>query len=197
MTDPFSRLPMSVEIGGRSLPIDPDFRLMVHLETAILRERQKAVAQAMLRFYRGRLPTDLDGAVAALLWFYRCGRAEPLEGGAAAGRNRCYDFRQDADALYASFRQAYHIDLHQDALHWWAFRTLMFGLPEDTPFSRAVHIRTVDTTDMSREDRKRYSKLKRRFALSEAEKHMTLEERDAWMKAYVARRFAELEAGNH
>lgn len=62
---------------------------------------------------------------------------------------RSYDFEIDADALYTSFREAYGIDLLQEDLHWWAFRELMLGLPDDTPFKQRVYYRTGSTEGMS------------------------------------------------
>lgn len=189
----FGPLPSAVKVNGCETPVDPDFRWMVSFETAVLGGRQEELAEIMERFYLGRIPEALDGAAEALLWFYRCGRESAQ--GEGGGEKRCYDFRQDADALYASFYQAYHTDLRKGALHWWAFRQLMFGLPEDTPFMQRVYIRTVDTTGMGREEKKRYAKLKQRFAVREDGRPMTLEERDAWMKAYVGRRFREARNG--
>lgn len=197
MTPPFAPLPEAVEVGGAVVPVDPDFRIFVALETAVLRREEADIGVLLRRFYRNRPPEDLSAAVDRLLWFYRIGKE--LRGdvpGGCAGSGRCYDFEQDADALYTSFFQAYRIDLAAAQLHWWSFRRLMFALPPDTPFMQRVHYRTADISGLSQKERQRYAKLRERFALREAVGvRMTLAQRDAWMKEYVKRRFEEYRRG--
>nr|DAZ17636.1 MAG TPA: hypothetical protein [Caudoviricetes sp.] len=54
-----------------------------------------------------------------------------------------YDIRFDGDYIYASFLQAYGIDLFdvQGELHWKKFNALLSGLPEGTKFMEVVKIR--------------------------------------------------------
>lgn len=54
-----------------------------------------------------------------------------------------YSISHDAEYIYASFIQAYGIDLieQQGKLHWLKFKALLAGLPEDTKFERVVSIR--------------------------------------------------------
>jgi len=53
------------------------------------------------------------------------------------------DFSKDAEYIYASFRQAYNVNLHheQGKLHWHEFKALLSGLPSDTVMQRIVQIR--------------------------------------------------------
>lgn len=53
-------------------------------------------------------------------------------------------FTQDAGLIYASFRQAYNINLFNeyDNLHWFEFIELLNGLPESTVLSQVRHIRS-------------------------------------------------------
>lgn len=177
---------------GRQVPIDPDFRIMMELETATL--YGEPTGGAFLRFYRGAVPLDMDGAAQALLWFYRCGEQAETKPDGPSRSQPAYDFRQDADALYVSFHEAYHIDLADVRLHWWKFRKLMFGLPGGTPFGQRVHYRLADAAGMSKAEKKQYAKMKERYALKQpGQKRMTLEERDAWMKDYADRKFAAYE----
>lgn len=192
------RLPSSVEAAGEARAVDPDFRLMVELEAAaasaegLVPEQLEALLR---RFYRQEPPPGPEDAVEGMLWFYRCGREEQGGKGAATGP-RAYDFGQDAEALYTSFLQAYRIDLSADAVHWWKFRRLMFGLPADTPFAQRLHYRTADTSGMGKEPRKHYGKMKRLYAIgAQSRRRETLAQRDARMQAYVERRFAEAERG--
>lgn len=193
------RLPRHVEVLGTRWPVDPDFRLMVELETAAAGPSELSpdlLGDLLERFYPQGVPPDAGGAVEGMLWFYRCGKEDEPEGGGAASHTKLYDFEQDGEALYTSFLQAFRIDLTSDSVHWWQFRRLMFGLPADTPFAQRLHYRTADTSGMGKEQRKHYAKMKRLFAIREpARAHETLEQRNARMRAYVERRYAEVERG--
>lgn len=190
------RLPDSVEEDGGRYAVDPDFRLMVELESAVEDGLSpEALEDILRRFYRQTPPSAPEAAVDGLLWFYRCGREETEEGG-ASGKTRVYDFGQDAEALYTSFLQAYRIDLSVDAVHWWAFRRMMFGLPADTPFAQRLHYRTADTSGMGKEQKKHYARMKKLYAIRQrASGRETLAQRDARMLAYVERRFSEVNGG--
>lgn len=54
-----------------------------------------------------------------------------------------YSLKYDAEYIYASFMQAYGIDLveEQGKLHWFKFQALLAGLPENTKFRQVVSIR--------------------------------------------------------
>lgn len=54
-----------------------------------------------------------------------------------------YDIRYDGDYIYASFLQAYGIDLFdvQGKLHWKKFNALLSGVPEGTKFMEVIKIR--------------------------------------------------------
>lgn len=54
-----------------------------------------------------------------------------------------YDIRYDGDYIYASFLQAYNMDLFdmQGKLHWKKFNALLSGLPEGTKLMEVVKIR--------------------------------------------------------
>lgn len=72
-----------------------------------------------------------------------------------------YDIRYDGDYIYASFLQAYGIDLFdvQGELHWKKFNALLSGLPEGTKFMEVIKIRKWkpqkgDSTEYKEEMRK-------------------------------------------
>ena len=56
------------------------------------------------------------------------------------------DLDQDAEFLYASFIQAYGINLIQEqgVLHWLEFKALLNGLPESTIIKQIIHIRSYE-----------------------------------------------------
>ncbi len=56
---------------------------------------------------------------------------------------RVLDFTQDAETIYASFRQAYGIDLYEEQgrMDWRIFMALFQGLPENTKIREIMSIR--------------------------------------------------------
>lgn len=54
-----------------------------------------------------------------------------------------FSFKHDSDYIFASFMQAYGIDLieAQDKLHWRKFNSLLNGLPDNTKFMNVLRIR--------------------------------------------------------
>lgn len=192
--NPFRTLPQTVEIGGRYISIDPDFRVFVALETE-MESDEPDVAGVISAFYRGVVPQDVEKAVEKFILFYSChdGGEEYRPNTESKGKDagKWYDFAQDADALLASFLDAYGIDLSTAELHWWTFRRLMLNLPPDTPFMQRVKYRTADTSKMTKEERKHYIKMRNIYALKRSIPAMTVEQRDDAMREKMRRRYEE------
>lgn len=148
-------------------------------------------------FYGPNWPQPYEEAIQQAIWFYRLGKGaeKPSEAKQDLSKaKRSYDFEIDADALYTSFLTAYNIDLLTDSLHWWVFRELMLGLPEETAFKQRVYYRTDDTTGMSSKQKKQFEAMRARYAIPERgriDRKLTLADRNAAMQRYVAQRFEE------
>ncbi|MBF0709723.1 MULTISPECIES: Gp15 family bacteriophage protein [unclassified Gemella] len=71
------------------------------------------------------------------------GNPMPLKKGEKQEK-RVYSLRYDGDYIFASFLQAYNIDLieQQGKLHWKKFNALLVGLPKDTKFMQVCKIRS-------------------------------------------------------
>lgn len=80
-----------------------------------------------------------------------------------------YSFEHDADYIYASFIQAYGIDLIEvrGELDWRKFNALLQGLPSDTKFKEVVEIRQrpYEKGKASQEQNKNLRELKNIYAL--------------------------------
>lgn len=76
-------------------------------------------------------------------------------------QQKCVDYDFDAAEIYASFWQAYGIDLvrQQGKLHWCAFQALFDGLPDDTPIRRIMRIRTEEMPPLTRSNAKQIQSL--------------------------------------
>ena len=188
-------LPDTVEIGGNTYPIETDFRAGIAFELAVQRGEQSIRAWLEPWFPDG-CPRDVEGAIKAAVWFYSCGvtkditKDEKTHRGATNAKQG-YSFDADADALISSFWQTYNIDLTTERLHWWVFRKLMFGLPDECEFSKRVYYRTCDLKDLPKKERERITKMRNKIAIEKPGGKMTLEERNTQMRDYVKRRHKE------
>lgn len=82
------------------------------------------------------------------------------------------DLSLDAEFIYASFRQAYQINLlkEQNRLSWIEFKTLLNALPDDTVMQRIIAIRQwEDDGEGSKKYRDNMRKLKAKYSLDERE----------------------------
>jgi len=192
------RPPETVSIGGQVWPIETAFYIWVEFELIMqdpdLTDAEKIAAVLSLCF--DTVPADINGALEGLLWFYRCGKepeSSKVEGGGSAPK-KAYCFEQDAELIYASFMAAYGIDLNESDMHWWKFRALFRGLPQESEIMKVMGYRTADLKGLSKAQKKVYEKLRKIYALKNkrsVESVMSLRERDQRMKDYVARRFEE------
>lgn len=167
-------LPNTVTVDGEPVTINTEHTVGIRFEALIgsaYDDRTKF--DAALALYFPTVPRNREGAMEALLWFYRCGkRPEESDG------RRAYDFSLDHDLIHASLWKEYGVDIYSTTLHWWAFRSLLFGLSEDSPFMKAVGYRLMTIpAKMDREQREFYAKMKRIYALDPVEtKTMTIED---------------------
>lgn len=191
-------LPDTVKIGGRDWPINTAFYVWALFEITMqepsLTDAEKTVQALSLCF--PTVPPDIKGALDALLWFYRCGEEAPAwgKGGGGGSYKKAYCFEQDAGLIYASFMACYGIDLTETDLHWWKFRALFRGLPQDCELVRVMGYRTADLKGMGKAQKKLYEKMRKVYALKNdrsVESAVSLAERNQKMKDYVARRFEE------
>lgn len=92
-----------------------------------------------------------------------------------------YDISLDGDYIYASFMQAYGIDLLEERgeLHWKKFNALLSGLPEGTKFVEVIKIRKYKPR---KGDSQAYidemMKLKKEYALPDSEEYDDEEDDD-------------------
>lgn len=85
-------------------------------------------------------------------------------------QTKTVDFALDGDFIYASFMQAYDIDLmeHQGKLHWKKFIALFQGLPDGTKIKEVMRIRGMDVpapTKYNSKELQNITELKSYYAL--------------------------------
>lgn len=82
------------------------------------------------------------------------------------------DLEKDAEFIFASFLQAYGMNLiqQQGILTWIEFRALLKGLPQNTIMQQIIQIRQWEPyKGVSKEERQRMFELKRQYSLREEE----------------------------
>lgn len=185
-------LPETVTVDGRDYFITTDYRDWIRFEKMISSDEldDSEKIRIMLEFFEPDedgcvdLPVNIAEALNALVWFYGCGDAEQSRERRKKGE-KIYDFDEDISLIHAGFKQSYDIDLfYAEHFHWWAFRSLLEAIPDNTRFSQIVSIRAADLSEMSKSERKRYAKLKEACALKGKEpkrKAMTQAEREQEM----------------
>lgn len=85
---------------------------------------------------------------------------------------KALDLEEDAEYIYASFRQAYGINLYEERgkMHWNEFQALLNGLPEDTIMQKIISIRLWKPSKHDdSEYKKSMRKLQKKYALKDEE----------------------------
>lgn len=174
------------------VPIDTDFRRMVQFELLMQDASIPAgvkLPAAMALVYTQPVP-NLSEAWDGLLWYYAGGQA--AAGGKGKAGRRVYDFDADGERIYASFWQAYRIDLQETPLHWFAFRLLLFSLPQDTPQGAVMYYRGLDAAKAKGEERRRILKMQSLYGLDKGD-HLSKAQREAAWLAKMEQRRREVE----
>ncbi len=171
-------LPETVDVSGRMLHVNTDFRAGILFELLITEDRQLSPAEkvaAGLGIWFTRLPVDVDSIAAwqAAVEFYCCGKTPQEESSTVRNKKgftgRVYSYEHDADYICAAFQSEYGIDLTTAELHWWRFRALFRGLSSSTELVRIMGYRAADTSQIkSKEERARITRLKILYALPSA-----------------------------
>lgn len=186
------RPPTSIKVGDESYTIRSDFRTGIAFEIAV--EAGEEDINKLLKLYFERVPKNITEAVKAVLWFFRCGQEKKKDSGNGGNGKQGYSFVTDSTAIYADFLKHYGIDLSSAALHWWTFRALLMGLPDDSNFKMRVYYRTCDLKKLPKNERERIKKIRKQIEIETNTKtggKLSLVERNAKMLAYVTKRSAE------
>lgn len=161
--------PTEVIIGGRSYPINTDFRIGMKFEDmAVNSTNELNLLTKALEMYYPQIPPDIDAAVEELIRFYNCGHCEPAYGLAektASAPKQIYDYYYDAEYIYAAFREQYGINLCTAQLHWWEFRAMFLALSQDTALYRIMSYRNADLSELKGKAKRQMEALKAAYAI--------------------------------
>ena len=158
-------LPRTVRADNRDYTIDTDFRTWMKFEN-IMVDAGIEMDYKLYFMIRGvmNMPDDIsEELIQALFSFYRLDK--PIRKTSGKQGDIGYRFDHDMDLILAAFRQQYGIDLLAAELHWWEFKSLFDGLTDQTKFIQVVGYRTADISKLDKEQKQRYTELKKFYAL--------------------------------
>ena len=187
------RLPSSVKVGSNTFDIETDFRAGVSF-ALMVESGESNILKLCQPFFPNGFPSDIHGAIEAVLYFFRCGdEIEEKEQTKQKQSKPAYSYKVDSEAIYADFWRFYNVDLSQDDLHWWTFRNLLMGLPEDSNFKTRIYYRTCNLSDLPKKEKARIAKIRKQIEIKQTESgKLTLEQRNKNMLDYVKKRSEEL-----
>lgn len=187
-------LPTKIQTASGIFEPITDFRASVEFEIMVENGEQD-IFTLLLPFYPKGLPKDHEAAAAeAAIWLYMCGDEIKKDEFKPIKRSkRAYSFAVDSEAIYSDFSRFYNIDLTSDYLHWWKFRALLAGLPNDSSFKERIYYRTCELKGLSKKEQKRIAEIRKEIEIKENEtSKITLEQRNKQMLEYVTKRNKEM-----
>ena len=108
----------------------------------------------------------MQARIEDIIWFYKCGKEEKTSQENEKKEKQIYSYVFDADKIYSAFIQQYNIDLQKINLHWWQFRSMFESLTDETQIVEIMGYRAMDLSKIKdKEERKRYRKLQKLYAL--------------------------------
>lgn len=184
-------LPSSVKVSGFTYDLVTDFRAGVSFALMVEKGEENILKLCEPFFPNGIPLTDLEGVVEAVLYFFRGGDVKE-DATPRTNEKPSYSFDVDNEAIYADFWRFYNIDLSQDNLHWWTFRSLLMGLPEDSNFKTRIYYRTCNLKDLPKKEKNRIAKIRKEIEIKKADTgKVSLEQRNKQMLDYVTKRGSE------
>lgn len=178
------RLPDGVEVRGKWVKLDFDFRNVLHMldvlnNRDLIPEARNYLALKCLTKHPRHVPETM-AAVRTVLF---------IQGGDGE-QKKLTDFEQDAPMIRTAFRQVYNIDLFRANLHWLEFIELLGNLPEGNRYMDVLGIRARPLpapTKYNQKEREWLMKAKAAHAL-----HMSDEEQERYYEKAVQNVFSGL-----
>ena len=178
------RLPDGVEVRGKWVKLDFDFRNVLHmLDVLGNRDLIPAARDYLALKCLTRHPRHIPETMAAV-------RAVLFIQGGDGEQKKLTDFEQDAPMIRTAFRQVYNIDLFRANLHWLEFIELLGNLPEGNRYMDVLGIRARPIpapTKYNQKEREWLMKAKAAHAL-----HMSDEEQERYYEKAVQNVFSGL-----
>lgn len=134
------QLPVKLQYNGVDHEID------TRTSTALncIRKMRGDVPQELATTYvlsRLGLPVEIGALVVAVDYLAGPKAVEKKQGSSAP----TFDYFQDSALIYSAFQQSYGLSLTDiTTMHWWAFLSLLEGIPASTRLMEVINIRTME-----------------------------------------------------
>lgn len=169
--------PDAVEVAGKIIPIDTDFKTAIRIimafedpELTIVEKQAVLISNLFLE-----PPSDLGQAIEVGVRFLNGGVDKAEDSGSNL---RLYSFEKDSALIFAAFRQTHGIDLETTKMHWWKFLSLFMDLGAETAFCNLVSLRKrVKTGKATKEERRAAKEMGEMFLIDNIDTR-TLEEKE-------------------
>lgn len=148
-------LPDAIMVNGEVFFLNTSFRVWMNYPDRIAGMGEDFSLYEQL--FKGAAPFPSQSIINELDRFFYEKKEVPRSSGSDG--EELIDFDIDADYIYASFMQAYRIDLMDVELHWHKFSALLNALPGDTVMTQIMGFRGYNGND------KEMNKNKARWAL--------------------------------
>lgn len=176
------KLPSTIDISGRQIAINTDFRVWIKYEELMLDGEKNAENQIMevldtclVDDFTITSLDDLEKLFDGLLCFYSLGEKidkskEKKDGKEEesdfSSSSKIYSYEHDWTYIYSAYMECYNINLFTQNLHWWEFKALFNSLNDKCLFSKIMSFRSMKiTSKMSKDEKKFYRNMKKIYAL--------------------------------
>lgn len=158
MIDLSGRLPSRLVVDNVEYSIFTDYRVWLRVADTV--KQADATLDDISFIFDGNAPViNTDEAAKELaegiVEFLQNPNATPLQDGSSGPET--IDYFLDGEYIYASFYQAYGIDLIDTDMHWHKFKALLVSLPDETKMARIMSYRSYSPSD----DKKKYEQTRR------------------------------------
>ena len=165
------RFPTAVEIDGCEYALNTDFRNCLRINLAFedpeLTGDEKQ--EILLRKLYTTVPENVEKAIELGVKFLDGGNEGEYDDNATT--MRLYSLQQDANFIFAAFKQTHGVDLETTEMHWWKFLAFFMDLGADTTFCNLTNLRKRLATGEATEEEKKLADTMR----SVVELHSTYE----------------------
>ncbi len=134
-------LPSSVNVGGNFYDIHTSHPYWIRF-SELLQEENVSFSDFDF-LYISEVPFDKKAGFDALCSFYHEEKSVPKKDYSNTSNEIAYDYTIDADLIYSSILEQYHIDIAETPIHWHRFRALMAGL-HNTKLNEIISYRVYE-----------------------------------------------------
>ena len=169
--------PESIMADGQEIRIRTDFREYIRLidllKTDKLRDYEKW--QFIIQYFHDR-PDNMASALDGLVDFVnleqlreKISESDEDNQEETVDNRPLFSFQYDYPYILSGFLSSYGINLRAiEYMHWWEFRLLFDGLPEDTEIKKRIMYRSINPAEIKdNEERKRIIKIQNAVRLPE------------------------------